>query len=127
MHSSCETWVRPYFQARKEELNQLLQKVSSGGQETDPARQLKESIKAVVTLKPMSRIRRVSVPHVVVFAIALVADAGGGGGSGRRMRPKREKYVSWESVVGIVSPCEKLIGNGKEKPTTVLAKIKSAI
>ena len=52
---------------------------------------------------------------------------GGGGGSGRRMRPKREKYVSWEPVVGIVSRCEKLIGNGKKNPTKVLAKIKSAI
>ena len=68
-----------------------------------------------------------NTPHVVVFANALVADAPGGGGSGRRMRPKRGKYVSWEPVVGIVSTCEKLIGNGKEKPTTVLAKIKSAI
>ena len=51
----------------------------------------------------------------------------GGGGSGRRMRPKREKDVSWEPVVGIVSTCEKLIGNGKKIPTKVMAKIKSAI
>ena len=82
----------------------------------DPARQLKESIKAVVAFQPMSRIRRLSAPHVVVFAIiAFVADAGAGGGSGRRMRPKREKYVSWESAVGIVSTCKKLIGKGKKK------------
>ena len=100
---------------RKEEFDQLLQKVLSGGQETDPVWQLKESIKAVVTFKPMSRILRVSVPHAVVFAIAFVAYAGGGGGSGRRMRPTREKYVSWEPVVGIVSTCEKLIGNGSKK------------
>ena len=126
MHSNCETWVRPHFQARKGELDQLLQKVSSRGQETDPVWQLKESIKAVVTFKPMCRILRVSVPHAVVFAIAFVAYAGGGG-CGRRMRPTREKYVSWEPVVGIASTCEKLIGNGSKKPTKVLAKIKSAI
>ena len=76
----------------------------------------------------MSQFQRVSVPHVVVFASALVADAGGGGGgSGRRMRPKRGKYVSWGPMVGIVSTRKKLIGNGKKNLTAVLAKIKSAI
>ena len=52
-----------------------------------------------------------------------------GGGFGRRKskRPKRGKDVSWEPVVGIVSTCEKLIGNGKKNPTKALAKIKSVI
>ena len=64
-----------------------------------------------------------------MFAIAFVVDAGGGGGSGRRMRPKREKDVSWEPVVCILLTCKKLIGNGKKIPTinTMLVKIKSAI
>ena len=73
MHINCETWVRSHFEAKKEEVDELNQKVSFGGQETSPIRQLQASIITVVAVKPMRRVRTVSVTHV--FAFVLVAYA----------------------------------------------------
>ncbi|CAM9623429.1 unnamed protein product [Choristocarpus tenellus] len=56
-----DIWVKPHHEERKREVAELLEKVSFGNQQAGPVRQLRANIAAVVGMKPMQRVRAVSV------------------------------------------------------------------
>lgn len=62
--TQLDNYLKPHSKERREEVNKLLGKLSSGNQSSSHVVDLKKSISTVVAWKPLHRIRLVSVPSV---------------------------------------------------------------